>query len=77
MPKLPSNRTPSYRKHRATGQAIVVLSGKMFYLGPHGSQAGQREYDRVTVECRSPMDGVGPPSPARKRSPWPKPCSAI
>lgn len=48
-------RTPSYRKHRASGQAIVAIGGRMHYLGPWGSQPGKSEYDRLIAEwlaCR-------------------------
>lgn len=41
---------PKYRKHRATGQAIVTLSGKMFYLGPYGTKTSHLEYDRLIAE---------------------------
>lgn len=46
MPKLVS-RNPKYRKHRASGQAI---EGRDHYLGPHGTAASRREYDRVVAE---------------------------
>ncbi len=49
MPRL-TNSTPKYRKHRASGQAIVTLDGKDFYLGPHGTRASRREYDRLLAE---------------------------
>jgi len=49
MPKL-LNSVPKYRIHKASGQAIVTLSGKDFYLGPHGSQASRTAYDRLTSE---------------------------
>jgi integrase len=49
MPRL-SNRNPSYRRHRASGQAVVTLSGQDIYLGPHGSAASRQEYDRVMGE---------------------------
>jgi len=49
MPRL-SNSTPKYRKHRASGQAVVTLSGKDFYLGPHGTKASHREFDRLVAE---------------------------
>jgi hypothetical protein len=29
------NRNPSYRKHRASGQAIVTLNGQDHCLGPY------------------------------------------
>lgn len=41
---------PSYRLHKPTGQAIVLLSGKMFYLGPYGTKVSKAEYDRVVGE---------------------------
>lgn len=49
MPRL-TKATPKYRKHKASGQAIVTLSGVDFYLGPHGTKASKREYDRVVGE---------------------------
>ncbi len=49
MPKL-TKSTPKYRKHRATGQAVVSLNGKDFYLGPHGTKTSKTEYDRLIGE---------------------------
>jgi integrase len=49
MPKL-RNTVPRYRKHKASGQAIVNLNGQDFYLGPHGTRASKREYDRLIGE---------------------------
>ena len=49
MPKL-TLRPPKYRKHKASGQAVVTLNGRDFYLGPHGSTASRVEYDRLTAE---------------------------
>jgi integrase len=43
-------RTPSYRLHKPTGQAVVTLSGKDFYLGRHGTAASRAEYDRLVAE---------------------------
>lgn len=48
MPRLSS--VPKYRKHRASGQAVVTLNGKDFYLGPHGSKISKMEYDRLVAE---------------------------
>ena len=42
--------TPKYRKHRASGQAVVTLYGRDFYLGPHGTKASRTEYDRLISE---------------------------
>lgn len=53
MPKLvgvSSARLPKYRKHKATGQAMVTLSGRDFYLGPHKSKASRMQYDRLVCE---------------------------
>lgn len=41
---------PKYRCHRASGQAVVTLSGKDFYLGPHGTRASRLEFDRLIGE---------------------------
>ena len=41
---------PSYRLHKPSGKAIVVLSRKMHYLGTFGSQASKAEYDRLVSE---------------------------
>jgi hypothetical protein len=49
MPRL-TNRNPSYRRHRSSGQAIVTLDGHDIYLGPYKSTVSRQEYDRVVVE---------------------------
>ncbi len=49
MPRL-VNRNPSYRKHRASGQAIITIDAKDIYLVPFGTQASRNEYDRVIGE---------------------------
>lgn len=41
---------PTYRKHKASAQAIVALNGKEFYLGPYGTKASKIEYDRLFAE---------------------------
>lgn len=50
MPVRPSFRTPSYRLHKPTGQAVVTIGGRDFYLGPHGSPESRAEYDRLIAE---------------------------
>ena len=42
--------TPKYRRHRASGQAVVTLSGRDHYLGPYGTKASRIEYDRLITE---------------------------
>jgi integrase len=49
MPLLTS-KNPKYRRHRPTGQAVVTLSAKDFYLGPYGTRASRAEYDRLVGE---------------------------
>jgi hypothetical protein len=49
MPKL-VRTVCAYRLHRSTGQAVVTLGGKDFYLGRHGTTESRREYDRLTAE---------------------------
>lgn len=49
MPRL-SHRLPKYRKHKASGRAVVSLGGRDHYLGPWKSAASKREYDRLTGE---------------------------
>ncbi|GMU22145.1 MAG: hypothetical protein AMXMBFR13_22330 [Phycisphaerae bacterium] len=53
MPRLNPDRNPSYRRHRASGQAIVTLNGRDIYLGPYGTAASKAEYDRVVGEWRA------------------------
>jgi integrase len=43
-------RTPSYRLHKPTGQAVVTLNGHDIYLGRHGSPESRTEYDRLLAE---------------------------
>jgi len=45
-----SRKPPSYRRHKASGQAVVTLNGRDHYLGPFNSQVSRTEYDRVVGE---------------------------
>jgi hypothetical protein len=49
MPRL-SHALPKYRKHRGSGQAVVSLNGRDFYLGPHNTKVSKVEYDRLIGE---------------------------
>jgi integrase len=49
MPSF-AHRNPSYRRHRSSGQAIVVLNRQMIYLGPWKSKASREAYDRIIGE---------------------------
>jgi hypothetical protein len=46
---LPSLRTPSYRLHKPTGQAVVTLNCQDRYLGRYGTPESRAEYDRLLV----------------------------
>ena len=50
MPRSVGISTPKYRKHRASGQAVVTVAGKDHYLGPWRSRASIVEYDRLIAE---------------------------
>lgn len=45
-----SFRTPSYRHHKGSGQAVVTLDGRDVYLGAYGSDASRSAYDRIVAE---------------------------
>jgi hypothetical protein len=49
MPSL-INAVPKYRKHKGSGQAVVVIAGHDHYLGPHATKASRLEYDRLITE---------------------------
>lgn len=48
MPRL-TKTLPAYRKHNS-GQARVTINRRDYLLGPYGTQASKREYDRVIAE---------------------------
>ena len=49
MPRL-VDALPKYRKHKASGQAVVTLNGRDHYLGPHGTKVSRALYDRLIAE---------------------------
>ena len=52
MPKL-TNSFPAYCLHKASGQAVVTLSGKDCYLGPYGTAESKQTYDRLISRVAS------------------------
>jgi len=63
MPRL-VEATPKYRRHKASGQAVVSIQDHDFYLGPWNSKASKVEYDRIISEWLAaghqlPMAGDG------------------
>jgi len=51
--KKPSRKIPSYRLHKASGQAVVKLCGKERYLGKYGTAASKRKYHRLVGQWLS------------------------
>lgn len=43
-------KTPSYRLHRASGQAVTTLSGRDCYLGRFKTAASRKRYDALIAE---------------------------
>src|SRR3954467_567515 len=62
MPKFSPTATPKYRKHKASGQAVVTLSGRDFYLGPYDSLESRSKYDRLITEWIANGRGLIPPA---------------
>jgi integrase len=48
MPRKP--KIPSYRLHKASGQAVVVLNGRSHYLGVYESPESKTRYEQVVAE---------------------------
>jgi integrase len=53
MPKLKIDQNPSYRRHKASGQAVVSLNGRQFYLGKWNSPESRGNYQRLIAEWRA------------------------
>lgn len=45
-----TTKPPSYRLYKRTGQAVVTINGKDYYLGKFGSKASREAYDRLIGE---------------------------
>jgi integrase len=48
-----AKKPPKYCRHKASGQAVVSINGKDYYLGPYGTKASKLEYDRLIGEWLS------------------------
>lgn len=55
-------RTPSYRHHKPSDQAVVTLDGRDVYLGRYGTPQSRAEFDRLLAEWLS--NGRRLPAPA-------------
>lgn len=52
MPRR-SGKVPSYCHHKASGRAVVRISGQDHYLGDFGSPESHAEYERLIAEWRA------------------------
>jgi integrase len=59
-----AHRPPSYRFHKRTGQAVVTLNGRYYYLGKYGTAESKAEYDRLIAEYLA--NGRRPPQPVEE-----------
>jgi hypothetical protein len=57
MTKKPT--IPSYRLHKGSGQAVVVLNGKSTYLGKWNTPDSRTEYERVVAQWLAGGRGLG------------------
>ncbi len=57
MPEL-KNRPPHYRRHKASGQAMVTIGGRDYYLylGPYGSPVGRANYEQLIAEWQATLN---------------------
>jgi integrase len=60
MPTIRSRRIPGYCPHKASGQAIVRLAGKVHYLGKVGTPKSYAKYARLIADWNG-----GRPEPPR------------
>lgn len=55
MPRLKS-RAPKYCFHKASGQAVIRVKGKVRYLGPYDSPQSRAAYDEAIAEFVTEQD---------------------
>ena len=70
---MPKSSVPTYRLHKASGQAVVVLRGRSVYLGKFNSSESRARYDRVIA--RYLAERANPDHPDSTRSKRPVPAS--
>ena len=56
-----STSAPSYRLHKATGQARVTINGKTHYLGKYGTEESEQRYKQALADHWNPLGT--PPKP--------------
>jgi integrase len=70
MPGL-IHQVPSYRLHRASGQAVVNLGGRDIYLGQHGTRESQTRYEQLVAQWLAShrhLSAPGGPEPSNARN---------
>lgn len=50
MPRVISSNVPAYRRHKASGQAVVHIAGQCKYLGVYGTKESRQRYDQFIGE---------------------------
>ncbi len=60
---MPRHKLPSYRLHKASGQAVVVHQGRSYYLGKFGTPESRVTYDRVLADILSRRSSPPPSAP--------------
>lgn len=67
MPRVAKDYVPSYRLHKCSGQAVVTLSGRDYWLGLYGSPDSRVKYHQLVAEWiaggRKPLAVIARPSP--------------
>ena len=63
MPRR-TGHVPSYRLHKPSGQARVIVNGKHHYLGRYGSPESQEAYARLVAELAANGNGKCVEKPA-------------
>jgi integrase len=66
--RKPTQRTPAYCLHRASGQAVVRIDGKDHYLGKYDTPDSRAEYDRLVAEWLGNGRSLPPSSTAASLS---------
>ena len=54
-------RLPSYRLHKPSGLARVIINGEHVYLGKFGTAESWERYNRLIAERLRGANGVNPP----------------
>lgn len=64
MNKTRRLRIPSYRHHKPSGQAVVTLDGRDFYLGRYGTDTSRQAYARLLGEWQANTQRLPTENPA-------------